>query len=126
MTTNFETKPCTRCNSEGGIDSFLHVDGGRCWSCGGSGRKLTKKGLAEKKSYVEAHTIQAGQVEAGMTIIISRRKYQVLDVVLKPDSNDVFGGAVGMTVDKDLDTDFRGRTTNVYWENLTGQIRLAD
>jgi hypothetical protein len=126
MKIKFEQTTCKRCQGKGGIDSFLHVDGGRCFSCGGSGKKLTKKGLAEKKVYVEAHTIQASEVKPGMTIIIDRCEYQVLAVETTPDSYSVFGNAVAITLDGYCHTDFQGRTSNVVgvWES--NKIRLSE
>ena len=38
MPQNNETKTCSKCKGTGSVHT-LHVDGGRCWSCNGSGVK---------------------------------------------------------------------------------------
>lgn len=48
MTIAYEKTECGRCGGTGRY-SFNSVDGSRCYGCGGSGEKLTKRGAAAKE-----------------------------------------------------------------------------
>lgn len=41
----YERQPCGRCGGSGRY-SFNQIDGDRCYGCGGTGQKLTKRGAA--------------------------------------------------------------------------------
>lgn len=43
----YEKEPCGRCGGSGRY-SFNQIDGSRCYGCGGSGLRLTKRGRAAK------------------------------------------------------------------------------
>ena len=48
--STFEAETCGRCGGSGNY-SFNQIDGTRCYGCGGSGIKLTKRGAAARAFY---------------------------------------------------------------------------
>lgn len=57
----FETEHCGRCGGTGHY-SYNQVDGTVCYGCGGSGKKLTKRGAAAKKFADEMLTVTIAEV----------------------------------------------------------------
>lgn len=63
----FESKTCERCGGSGHF-SFNLKDGTVCYGCGGSGLKLTKRGLVAKRFFQDSLTILASDLLVGMRI----------------------------------------------------------
>lgn len=53
MATTFESESCSRCGGSGKY-SFNHMDGDRCYGCGGTGLKLTARGSAARKLFEDS------------------------------------------------------------------------
>ena len=68
MNISFESRPCGRCNGVGRLNAYGHVMNGVCFGCGGSGTKATRNGLAARKVYNEAMTIEASELTVGMIV----------------------------------------------------------
>lgn len=47
-TLSYEKEPCPRCGGSGRY-SYNQIDGSRCYGCGGTGQRLTKRGAATKR-----------------------------------------------------------------------------
>ena len=66
MTTKplFEHETCTRCGGTGNF-SFNLMHGTRCYGCGGSGYKLTKRGAAAQKHLDDLRSRPLSEVRVG-------------------------------------------------------------
>jgi hypothetical protein len=60
----FEIESCGRCGGSGQY-SFNPMDGTRCFGCGGSGYKLTKRGRVAKARFHELLQKKASEVKVG-------------------------------------------------------------
>lgn len=69
MTTKplFESEPCGRCGGCGRY-SFNQMDGDRCYGCGGTGVKLTKRGAAARAFYVASQQMAVADLKVGMCL----------------------------------------------------------
>lgn len=64
MAISFESQTCGRCGGSGRY-SFNQMNGDRCFGCGGTGYKLTKRGAAAKAFYTAKLERPAGEVVVG-------------------------------------------------------------
>lgn len=63
--TPFEVEPCSRCGGTGRY-SYCQMYGDRCFGCGGSGSRLTKRGAAARAFFYESlPRKRAGDLVAG-------------------------------------------------------------
>jgi hypothetical protein len=63
--TVFETTTCTRCGG-GGRYSFNIMHGDRCYGCGGTGVKLTKRGAAARAFFLASQEMPVADLKVGM------------------------------------------------------------
>ncbi|MFD8597635.1 hypothetical protein ACFV1L_21795 [Kitasatospora sp. NPDC059646] len=68
----FATETCTRCAGEKSFRQYSHVRAGRCFTCKGTGRKLSRAGRAAQKAFeqlvAERTGIDCAAVTVGMVI----------------------------------------------------------
>lgn len=69
-TTEFEYEVCSRCGGEGRY-SYNQMDGDRCYGCGGTGYKLTKRGAAAREFYLALVSKPATEIIAGDRVFLS-------------------------------------------------------
>jgi hypothetical protein len=62
--TVFETEPCGRCGGSGKY-SYCQMYGTRCFGCGGTGKRLTKRGAAASAYLRALRTVKARDVQLG-------------------------------------------------------------
>ena len=67
MATKFETELCSRCGG-GGRYSFNLMDGDRCYGCGGTGIRLSKRGAAARAWFHASLQKPVEAIEAGFLI----------------------------------------------------------
>lgn len=67
MASVFESVSCPRCGG-GGKYSFNLMHGDRCYGCGGSGVKLSKRGSAAKAEYQRLMQRPAGSIKVGDSV----------------------------------------------------------
>jgi hypothetical protein len=60
----FETETCGRCCGSGKY-SFNLMHGDRCYGCGGTGLRFTKRGLAAKNFFAQSMKRAAGDIKVG-------------------------------------------------------------
>jgi hypothetical protein len=65
--TVFETTTCTRCGG-GGRYSFNLMHGDRCYGCGGTGVKLTKRGAAASAFFRASQEMPVADLKVGMYV----------------------------------------------------------
>lgn len=65
----FERVTCSRCFGNG-MYGPKHIDGGRCFKCGGKGALLTKRGAAANALATQLLSIRADEVRPGDRIYI--------------------------------------------------------
>jgi hypothetical protein len=65
MATAFESTTCSRCEGSGRY-SFNLINGDRCFGCGGTGKKLTKRGAAAKAFFVASQETPVADLKVGM------------------------------------------------------------
>lgn len=65
--STFEAETCGRCGGSGNY-SFNQIDGTRCYGCGGSGIKLTKRGAAARAFYRESQMMPVADLQPGMFV----------------------------------------------------------
>jgi hypothetical protein len=70
LTTVFEKETCGRCGGSGRY-SYNQMHGSVCYGCNGNGERLTKRGAAASRFYVESCEIAYGEVVVGDTIRFS-------------------------------------------------------
>lgn len=89
----FHTEPCTRCNGEGRIEQYRHIDGGRCAKCHGTKRQLSRTGRAADRAHKDALAERLGrradQVEVGMVVrdTLGGRLHRVDEIETREDEN---------------------------------------
>lgn len=76
----FEVAVCSRCSGSGQY-SYNQIDGSRCYGCGGSGKKHTKRGKAAKLFYVESLKLMPEDIKVGQRIDNDCGKYTVAEIV---------------------------------------------
>ena len=91
MTTTFEFTTCGRCGGSGQY-SFNQIDGTRCYGCGGTGLKLTKRGAAAKAHYDAALIHVASELSVGDQIFTqiglgARRFWQTITAIEADEHN---------------------------------------
>lgn len=59
---------CHRCNGRGYFNAFRHIINGACFSCGGTGYHLTKKGKTANAAYVARIAIAVADLVVGQRI----------------------------------------------------------
>ena len=64
----FETRVCSRCGGDGTRIEYMHVENGRCFKCGRTGRVLTKRGAAASDAYTAAVTMPVKDLAPGQRI----------------------------------------------------------
>ncbi|MFD9596803.1 hypothetical protein ACFWA9_29200 [Kitasatospora sp. NPDC059973] len=68
----FAAETCTRCAGDKKFRQYAHVRAGRCFTCKGTGRKLSRTGRAAQKAFealvAERTGIDCGAVTVGMVI----------------------------------------------------------
>ena len=64
MATKFETESCGRCGGSGSY-SYCSMHGSTCFGCGGSGRKLSKRGAAARAFYFGSLNRVATEIKVG-------------------------------------------------------------
>lgn len=75
----FEIETCTRCGGSGKHSfNLMHAD--RCYGCGGTGVRLTKRGSAAKMFYINAQTRPVSELKAGMHVWSDGRFWPVLAI----------------------------------------------
>lgn len=67
MASVFESVSCPRCGG-GGKYSFNLMHGDRCYGCGGSGVKMSKRGAAAKAEYLRLLERRVGDLKVGDSI----------------------------------------------------------
>lgn len=67
MTITYEKETCGRCYGSGQY-SFNQVDGSRCYGCGGTGQRLTKRGKAAKAFADTILNVPIDQVQVGQRV----------------------------------------------------------
>lgn len=75
METNaigLEIETCGRCGGSGSY-SFNLMDGSRCYGCGGSGKKLTKRGAAARVYLDELQSRPVAEIKVGEFIWNDRK-----------------------------------------------------
>lgn len=65
--STFEAETCGRCGGSGNY-SFNQIDGTRCYGCGGSGIKLTKRGVAARAFYRDSQMMPVADLQPGMFV----------------------------------------------------------
>lgn len=68
MATSFETDTCGRCAGSGHY-SYNAVNGTRCFGCGGTGQRLTKRGAAAKSFFESLISKPLQQIQPGDNIL---------------------------------------------------------
>lgn len=68
--THFEHVVCSRCSGAGFFTCYGHINGGRCFKCGGTGFTFTKRGHAAYVLWIESRKKLVADVEIGDTILI--------------------------------------------------------
>jgi len=71
-TSVFENTPCIRCDGTGYIRGYSHVMHGVCFSCGGRGYHLTKRGAAAREHFDAAIARRADELVAGEIVWYDR------------------------------------------------------
>ena len=67
MALFFESEVCGRCSGTGRY-SWCQMHGDKCFDCGGSGLRLTKRGRAAQQWYRDSLSIAAGNIMLGQRI----------------------------------------------------------
>lgn len=65
---SFETEPCGRCGGSGRY-SYNQMHGDRCYGCGGTGIRLSKRGAAAKAYYHGLITKKLSDIKIGDQIL---------------------------------------------------------
>ena len=65
MATKFEVETCGRCGGSGRY-SFNLMHGDRCYGCGGSGQRYSKRGFAARAYFFEGFAKPVEEVVVGM------------------------------------------------------------
>jgi hypothetical protein len=63
----FETEKCSRCGG-GGSYSYNAVDGSRCYGCGGSGIRLTRRGKIAATLLADSQKKPVSEIKPGMYV----------------------------------------------------------
>jgi hypothetical protein len=76
----FEMEVCGRCGGTGNY-SYNQIDGTRCFGCGGTGWRYTKRGSAARQWWQNSFfMIKASDVTIGMRINSSGMKFTVVEI----------------------------------------------
>ena len=85
----FESATCTRCEGSGKF-SFNQMDGDRCYGCGGTGVKLTKRGVAARAHYLSLLQRPVSEIAVGDSVYeyvgLSNAKRWLKIASIRPDT----------------------------------------
>lgn len=82
--TRFEWEVCGRCGGSGQY-SYNQINGSTCFGCGGSGHRLTKRGSAARKFFIDLVSVNASEIVVGDQIEqsdLSRRYFARVSSVM--------------------------------------------
>lgn len=130
LSITFETAGCRRCGGSGRY-SYNHLDGDRCFGCGGSGKRLTARADRARKlleTWRTRHvTVAASTLQAGDRVFVSDwgrwRWLTVAGVVVDLTPGYRGGCRIGVEGTESYTTySFLGSTTLAY-EESSGRVQ---
>lgn len=113
MALLFESEPCGRCGGSGRY-SFNMTHGSRCYGCGGSGERLTKRGAVAQQFFRDLLTVETTELKVGDRVVelvptmsgaVGNRGAEVVSIELAPE------GEPGTTVKTSSMTHLVGRSS---------------
>lgn len=92
----FEHVSCSRCGGTG-RHSYNQMDGDRCYGCGGSGNKLTKRGQAAQDFFRDRLKVPMAALQVGATYRVDTMSGRQVPMVLESVEESTLNRHAGVT-----------------------------